>query len=112
MQIIPLTNDYAQSFRTILNNQEVDIRVWYQDIGNGWFFSMAFSTGVKIVSGYRINNGSPILKSVLSDFSGEIICTPSGNNFAEPAMENPWGNTHNLIYLTQEEAQEVGIEAI
>ena len=110
MQILPLTNDFAQVFRSVLNNQEVDIRVWYQDIGEGWFFSMQFSTGVKIVSGYRINNGSPILKSISSDFIGDIICVPSIEKTAEPGKDQPWGNTHLLIYLTPEESQEAGIE--
>jgi len=110
MQILPLTNDFSQVFRTILANQEVDIRIWYQDIGDGWFFSMQSSTGIKIVSGYRINNGSPILKSISSDFIGDIICIPSIEKTAEPGKDQPWNNTHLLIYLTIDELIEVGIE--
>lgn len=110
MQILPLTNDFSQVFRTVLDNQEVDIRIWYQDIGAGWFLSMQFSTGIKIVSGYRINNGSPILKSISSDFIGDLICIPSIEKTAEPGKDQPWNNTHLLIYLTPEESQEAGIE--
>jgi len=110
MQILPLTNDFSQIFRTVLDGQEVDVKAWYQDIGDGWFFSMQFSTGTKIVSGYRINNGSPILKSISSDFIGEIICVPSIEKTSEPGKDSPWGNTHQLLYLTPEESQEVGIE--
>jgi hypothetical protein len=112
MQILPLINDFSQTFRTILNGQEVNVRIWYQDIGNGWFFSMQFSTGIKIVSGYRINTGAPILKSISSDFIGEIICVPSIEKTEEPGKDAPWGNTHQLIYLTPEESQEAGIENI
>jgi hypothetical protein len=112
MQILPLTNDFAQTLTTVLNNQQVTARVWYQDIGEGWFFSMAFSTGVQIVSGYRINVGSPILKSISSDFIGEIICIPSIEKTEELGKDDPWNNTHLLIYLTPEESQEVGIEAL
>jgi hypothetical protein len=112
MQILPLTNDFAQVFRTVLNNQQVDVRIWFQDIGEGWFFSMEFSTGVEIVSGYRINTGSPILKSISSDFIGEIICIPTIEKTEEPAKDGPWNNTHLLLYLTPEESQEAGIEAV
>ena len=73
---------------------------------------MAFSTGIEVVSGYRINTGSPILKSISSDFIGEIICVPSIEKTAEPEKDNPWNNTHLLIYLTPEESQEAGIEAV
>ena len=112
MQILPLTNDFSQVLKTILNDQPVDIKVWYQDIGDGWFFSMDFSTGGKIVSGYRINTGSPILKSISSDFIGDIICVPSVEKTEEPGKDEPWGNTHLLVYLTPEESQEAGIEII
>lgn len=112
MQILPLTNDFAQVFKTVLSNQTVDIRIWYQDIGDGWFFNMQFSTGEKIVSGYRINTGSPILKSISSNFIGEILCVPSIEKGEEPGKEQPWGNTHLLVYLTPDEAVEVGIAAV
>lgn len=112
MQILPLTNDFAQVFTTVLNNQQVDCRIWYQDIGGGWFFSMKFSNSDNIVSGYRINTGSSILKSISSDFIGDIICVPSVEKTQEPGKESPWGNTHLLIHLTPEESQEAGIEDI
>ena len=110
MQILPLSNDFSQIFTTVLENQQVDITIRYQDIGEGWFFSMQFSTGVKIVSGYRINTGSPILKSISSDFLGEIVCVPSIEKTQEPGKDQPWGNTHTLVYLTPDESVEVGID--
>lgn len=112
MQILPVTNDFAQVFTTVLNNQQVDCRIWYQDIGDGWFFSMKFTSGNDIVSGYRINTGSPILKSISSDFIGDIICVSSIEKTQEPGKESPWDNTHLLVYLTPEGSQETGIEDI
>lgn len=109
MQILPLTNDFSQKFNTVLSSQAVDIRVSYQDIGAGWFFYMSFSSGEKIVSGYRINTGSPILKSISSDFIGDIICVPSIEKTSEPGKDQPWGNTHQLVYLTPSELVEAGI---
>ena len=109
MQTLPLTNDFSQKFKTVLDGQAVSIRVSYQDIGAGWFFYMAFSSGEKIVSGYRINTGSPIMKSISSNFLGDIICLPSVEKTAEPGPDQPWGNTHSLVYLTPAEAVEVGI---
>jgi len=109
MQKLPLTNDFAQIFRSVLNDQNVSIRIWYQDIGEGWFFSMEFTGGDEIVSGYRINTGSPILKAVFSDFIGDIICIPSIEKTAEPGIDEPWGNTHDLFYMTPAELVEAGI---
>ena len=109
MQTLPLTNDFSQKFNTALDGQAVSIRVSYQDIGAGWFFYMSFSSGEKIVSGYRINSGSPILKSISSDFIGDIICLPSIAKTAEPGSNEPWGNTHTLVYLTPAELVEAGI---
>lgn len=109
MQILPLTNDYAQIFKTVLNDQSVDIRIWYQDIGGGWFFSMSFSTGEGVVSGFRINTGSLILKSISSNFLGDFICVPSISKIQEPGKNSPWGNTHSLVYLTPSEYQEAGL---
>lgn len=105
MQIIPLTNDFAQKFSTVLNDQEVDIRVWWQDIGEGWFFSMSETNSDDIVNGFRIENGSPIMTSVVSDFIGDIVCIATIEKTAEPGKEQPWGNTHKLIYLTPDEAE-------
>ena len=110
MQILPLSNDYAQIFSTVLNGQEVSVRVWYQDIGTGWFFSMTFEDGRHIVNGFRINTGAPILTVVVSDFIGNLVCVPTIEKTAEPLKDAPWGNTHSLIYLTPEESKEAGLE--
>lgn len=112
MQIIPLTNDFTQQLTTVLDGQSVSIRVWYQDIGTGWYITMAFIDGREVVSGFRINTGSPILTSVFSDFLGNLVCIPTGDQTAEPAKESPWGNTHLLAFLTQDESVEDGLETL
>jgi hypothetical protein len=112
MQLIPLTNDFAQKFTTVLNGQSIAIRVWYQEIGDGWFITMAFTDGGEIVAGHRINTGSPITASYLTDFVGEVICLPTIEKTAEPGRDQPWGNTHRLVYMTEAEAVEAGIANI
>lgn len=112
MQTLSLTNDYTQKFSTVLNNQQVDIRIWYQDISDGWYFSMSFTGGANIVSGFRINTGSPILTSIFTSFTGNIICVSSADKYGEPGKIDPWGETHNLVYLTSEESKEFGLEPV
>ena len=112
MQLIPLTNEFTQKFTTILGGVSVDIRVWYQDIGEAWFITMAFTGGIGIVAGHRINIGSPINISYQVGFVGQVVCVPTTENNVEPDKDEPWGNTHRLIYLTEQEAGEAGIADI
>ena len=112
MQILPLTNDYNQKLTTVLNNQQVDMRVWYQDISDGWYLSMNFTGGDNIVCGFRINTGSPILTSIFTDFIGNLICISSADKYGEPSKTDPWGDTHNIIYLTADESEEFGLELV
>ncbi|MCK5133230.1 MAG: hypothetical protein KAR40_13895 [Candidatus Sabulitectum sp.] len=107
-----MTNDFSQKLTTVLGGVSVDIRVWYQDIGEGWFISMEFTAGAGIVSGHRINTASPITISYLTDFIGEVICLPTTENNTEPGKDAPWGNTHRLVYMTEEEAIEAGLADI
>jgi len=111
MQILPLTNDYAQKLSTVLDNQQVDIRVWYQDISDGWYLSINFTGGDNIVTGFRINTGSPVLTSIFTDFTGNVICLSSADKYGEPGKVDPWGETHNLVYVTDEESKEFGLES-
>ena len=109
MQILPLTNDFAQKFTPVLGGVSVDVRLWYQDIATGWFISMEFTGGVGIVAGHRINTGSPITASYLTDFVGEVICLPTVEKTEEPGKNEPWGNTHRLVYMTEAEEMEAGL---
>jgi hypothetical protein len=111
MQQIPVINVPNQIFNTVLNNIEVRFRIWYQDIGAGWFCSMEFADGTKILSGARLNSSSPLLASTVSDFEGDIVPTPT----IAPGVElnaEPWGNTHLLLYLTPDELEEIGLASV
>lgn len=112
MQIIPVTNDFNQQFTTALGDQNVKFRIWYQGIGDGWYMSLEYSTGEKIVSGFRINTGSPIITSALTDFVGNIVCVSTAEKRLEPGKDAPWGETHLLVYLTIEESEDAGYENI
>jgi hypothetical protein len=104
MQILPITNDKNQRFSTVLNGTELRFHFWYQKIGLGWYCDIETATGVSIITGARINSMSPILRSTLTDFTGDIIPIAS---VAEELGEEPWGNTHQLIYFTPEEIEEL-----
>ena len=112
MQRIPLTNDFTQRFDTVLNNQSISIRVWYQEIGSGWYFSMSFQGGSDIVTGHRIKTGSPMLSAISSSFIGNIVCIPLSDQLSEPGRNSPWGDTHVIAYLTPDESLEAGYEIV
>ena len=100
MQIIPITNDKNQTFTTVLNGTELKFHFWYQNVGAGWYCDIEKISGKSILTGARVNSMSPILKSTLTDFLGDIIPVAT---VSEELGTEPWGNTHNLIYFTPEE---------
>ena len=100
MQILPITNEPNQRFSTVLNGTELKFHFWYQDIGTGWFFDLATVADVPIISGARMNSMAPMLISTRMDFEGDIIPVAT---FQEELGEEPWGNTHQLVYFTPEE---------
>lgn len=104
MQIIPVIQSFNQAFQTLLNGQDVKFRIWYQDIGEGWFCSMEFANGTKIISGARLNSGSPLLQSTVSGFEGDVVPVTTIAQYSELGRE-PWGATHILVYLTPEEVE-------
>jgi hypothetical protein len=108
MQIIPVTNDpINQTFNTVLGGVEVVLNIWYQDISSGWYISMMFPNGTKIISGARLNSSSRLLASTFSDFVGDIIPAPTLFPGEELGI-SPWGITHNLLYLTNADLTEAG----
>ena len=104
MQVIPITNTYRQSFKTSLGGQNVKLTFWYQAIGSGWFCSMEYPVGTPIFSGKRVNSGSPLLQSVFSDFEGDIVAVPTIAPYYELGQD-PWDNTHVLMYITGDEVE-------
>jgi len=102
MQILPITNNVNQVFSTVLNGTELKFRCWYQDVGEGWYFSVEFANGDKIKTGVRMNSEAPFFESTLTDFGGDILPLPTITPGAELGLE-PWGNTHLLVYFTPDE---------
>ena len=104
MNILPVTNTFNQSFKTTLDGQAVKFTIWYQDIGEGWHCSMEFQNGTGIISGARLNSGSPMLFNTVSDFLGDIVPVPTIAPHYELGRQ-PWDETHILVYLTPEEVE-------
>lgn len=111
MQIIPITNDAQQVFTTVLNGQAVRISAWFQTIGNGWYLSVDMIDGTPIIEGTRVNSQSPVFHGLVTEFLGDIIAVPIDTPFVEP-VRDAWGVTHNLVYITPEESEELGFETI
>jgi len=104
MDTIPVSNEFNQSFKTVLNGQAVKFTIWYQDIGAGWHCTMEFQDGTGIISGARLNSGSPMLFNTVSDFEGDIVPVPTIAPYYELGRQ-PWGETHILTFLTAEEVE-------
>ena len=113
-QIIPVTNDFRQTFTTVLNNQRVRFNIYYlaDDSGlskDGWFCNMTLLSGETqiIVTGQRLESLAPIAKNIVSQFSGRIYVVPITSPPQDLTNDSPWGITHRLIYFTEEEIDDV-----
>jgi len=91
-QIIPVTNDAAQSFRTVLGGQTVRIRLVWSDALERWTLEV-----VGILRASTVHSGLPIFSNVLTSFVGEIAAIPLTTPEQEPGR-NAWGSTHLLVY--------------
>jgi hypothetical protein len=104
MLIIPITNDPNQKLSVLLNNILLYFEVWYQDIGDSWYYSVYDDLQNPIVTGARFASGSPIFATTLTNeaFTGAIIPLPI--TAEEPELNrNSWGSDHQLIYFNEEE---------
>ena len=109
-QLIQITNDARQTFTTVLNNQRVRLVIYYLDdeldvATTGWFADLILLTQMPqpITLGERLNTFTFFAQDIVSDFTGAII--PVATTYPIPALtdRNPWGVTHQLIYLSQNE---------
>ena len=99
MQIIPVTNDASQVFRTTIGGQSVRVRLAWSDAAEAWFFSMdGFANGA------LVHSGVPLMRSILTDFVGDVIAISTVTPEQEVGR-NSWNDTHTLIYLTEAEAE-------
>ena len=73
-QVIPLTADPRQSFRTILAGQNVRVTCWWQPLDQHWYMSILRLDRTAIITGVRlVPQGYPIRSLVASDFTGDLI---------------------------------------
>jgi hypothetical protein len=109
MQIISVTQDKRQRFTTVLENQRVDIVIYYiKDYiaGNsGWFINMTLISSVNevIVLGNRLNSFQFVARGVPTNFQGAIVPLPITVPFEDLTGETPWGVTHNLLYFSPDD---------
>ena len=111
MQRIPLTNDADQIFTTTLGGQVVRVRATWQDQGESWFLSVLDGAGNYLFANTRLRSGVPVVNFRLIDFEGapfegDFIPVPLDVTTLEPGR-NAWGATHELFYLTADEAAQV-----
>lgn len=111
MQTVPITNDASLRFNTTLGGQTVTIESRYSPASLGWHFTITLSDGTAVVSGARMQSGVRLLLNIPSDFSGDLVALPLTKPDA-PLGRNPWGNTHRLVYFTDEEIVELNLEVI
>ena len=95
-QQLPISNDYRQQVDTILGAQRVRVKVWWQP-RDAWYFTMEFPIGTPIITGRRINVGSPLVPAFVS-FVGNITCQRLLDDSGEPGADEPWSSTHVLVY--------------
>lgn len=116
-QLLPVTNDVRQSFTTVVNSQKIKLTIYYLNddlelASTGWFCDMELLSGTEsiIISGARLRSQLQIAKNVVSDFSGGIFVVPITSPHEDLTSLTPWGNTHQLVYFTEDELVEVTSE--
>lgn len=113
MQIINLENIASQRFNTVLNSQRLEIEINYIADGcgnaqNGWYINATLitATETEIVSlGSKINADVQLFQGVSTTFNGGIFAISITSPKQDLIDANPWGITHLLIYLTNEEIE-------
>ncbi len=107
MQSINVSNDASQRMRTILGGQNVRLKIKWVEAGELWEIELSEQDGTPIASGLRLQSGYPVMRSILTDFVGDIVAIP----LATPETDlgrNAWGQTHKLVYVTDLELEEQG----
>ncbi len=103
-QVVPLTDDARQTFRTSLGAQSVRLTLWWQPFDRAWYLSASFLDGTNIINGVRLVEKGRPLDDVLTTFEGAFFIEGIG----EPGR-NAWTATHNLIYLTAAERADLPV---
>jgi len=106
MQLVPVTNDPDQIFTTTLEGQVVRVHLRWLDEGQSWFISVLKTDNTIIFSNTRLNSSTLIINLKLVDFNGDFVAVPTDTESLTPGR-NAWGETHQLYFLTKDEATEV-----
>lgn len=93
-QMIELTGEASITFRTVLDDQRVRIRVWWQPLDEGWYLSLSWPDGRSIASAVRLVERGRPLRGRIGEFRGEFYVDGVG----VPGRD-AWTSTHRLIYL-------------
>ena len=99
MQILPISNDSAQSFTTILGGVVLDFKFWLQE--SCWYCSIK-NAGEDVLNGARLMSMAPIMRPCRE--AGALIPVAKAD---EPLEDKPWGITHELVYFTDAELAEI-----
>ena len=78
-------------------------RVWrmhlvWHPLAQGWYLSIADSSGTSILSGIRLTSNRRLLQGYRIDFPGDLFVSGQG----EPGR-NAWSTTHRLIWIEADE---------
>ena len=95
------TDNYRdQNISITLNGQPVVIRLRNDASRSAWYMSVKDDGGSDIFVNRHIKSGVPVNQFVHSDsFVGYFMAV--SNESPETSLGNePWGNTHSLIYFT------------
>ena len=96
-EYIPLLNTPRQSLISILADQEIHLRVWWQPSDESWYASIEHPVGTPVVLGRRVLLDVPIIGTAPSVFNGDLVCRGLTDAAGEPGPE-AWGNSHALVY--------------
>ena len=95
-QVVALTNDARQTFRTVLGGQSVRVTAWWQPLDEYWYMSLSRMNGAPIISAVRLVESGRPLSGQLLEFSGQLIVDGRG----DPGRE-AWTSGHRLIYVNE-----------
>lgn len=98
-QLIPLTGDARQEFRTILGGTPVEVVAWWQPSDRHWYISVASASGERIASGLRLVGDGQPLRDILSTLDGGLYVEGAG----EPGRDAWSSGTHRLLFLPSSE---------
>ena len=111
MQVVPITNDARQTFTTIVNGQLLKVTAWYQTVGAGWFVTLEMPDSEVLVQGARLNSQTPVLYGLVNGFNGDLVPTPIKSPYEEIPRQ-AWGITHQLLYITGSEMEELSLAPV